>query len=597
MGLFQKAVETYDAMEHLVGLFEDTNEPLAPIGHICTKAAIEITVDSNGTFIQAQKVDQKILIPVTEKSAGRSGTTVKSHPLCDQVGYLCGCDEEKKTTYLNQLSDWVGRLNEKESMKLKPIMLYVSNGTMISDLTKSGLLAFNENGTIKNTKDLICWRVTGVGDGDTAVWTDRELHKNYTNYYLEKISNDPDNNPDQISMVSGVHGPIADQHMKGVFSLAGNAKIISSNDTTNFTFRGRFFNDEEALTIGYVDSQKAHNALKWLVANQGVPNGKRVFVCWNPHGKKVPMPAFPIINNPEQKRNPTDYRADLNKTILGYKQSLPTGTDVVIAAFEAATSGRLAITYYNELQGSDFLDRLQYWDETCCWFDSQRGTSSPSIRKIVKYAFGVQRGNEESSKVEVDDKIMSQFVQRMIVCRIEKSMIPIDIVRALIQRTYNPLIYNRKNRKQLQFIACAVIRKHRFDRFKEEWDMALEPEKKDRSYQYGRLLAVLEKAERDTYDNDEKREPNAIRMQSVFVQRPGYAAKIIIDQVKTAYYPRLKPGQRVYYEKLIGEIMQVISETGDESYNKPLEETYILGYYLQKNSFYTKKTEAEEEVK
>ena len=43
--------------------------------------------------------------------------------------------------------------------------------------------------------------------------------------------------------------------------------------------------------------------------------------------------------------------------------------------------------------------------------------------------------------------------------------------------------------------------------------MALEPEKQDRSYQYGRLLAVLEKAERDTYSSDETREPNAIRMQ------------------------------------------------------------------------------------
>ena len=50
--------------------------------------------------------------------------------------------------------------------------------------------------------------------------------------------------------------------------------------------------------------------------------------------------------------------------------------------------------------------------------------------------------------------------------------------------------------------------------------MALEPEKKDRSYQFGRLLAVMEKAERDTYDSGEGREPNAIRLQSIFCQRP-----------------------------------------------------------------------------
>lgn len=117
--------------------------------------------------------------------------------------------------------------------------------------------------------------------------------------------------------------------------------------------------------------------------------------------------------------------------------------------------------------------------------------------------------------------------------------------------------------------------------------MALEVGKKDVSYQYGRLLAVLEKAERDAYD-DEKREPNAIRMQSVFVKRPAYVSRLIIEQVKK-YYPKLTVGARAYYERLIGEIFSVISDCGADNLNKPLAETYILGYYLQKNELYRKK--------
>ena len=74
--------------------------------------------------------------------------------------------------------------------------------------------------------------------------------------------------------------------------------------------------------------------------------------------------------------------------------------------------------------------------------------------------------------------------------------------------------------------------------------MALEPEKKNRSYQFGRLLAVLEKAERGAFDNSEKREPNAIRMWSLFVKRPMYATTVIIEQLKNAYSPRLEPGKR-----------------------------------------------------
>lgn len=125
--------------------------------------------------------------------------------------------------------------------------------------------------------------------------------------------------------------------------------------------------------------------------------------------------------------------------------------------------------------------------------------------------------------------------------------------------------------------------------------MALQLDNNDRSYQFGRLLAVLEKAEKDAFREGETRETNAIRMQSIFVQRPGYAAKIIIDQLKNAYYPHLHIGQRNYYEKMIGQIMQVISEAGEDEYNKPLKETYILGYYLQKNELYTKKDNRKEE--
>ena len=37
------------------------------------------------------------------------------------------------------------------------------------------------------------------------------------------------------------------------------------------------------------------------------------------------------------------------------------------------------------------------------------------------------------------------------------------------------------------------------------------------------------------------------------------------------------------------QIMEQISERTEEKYDVPLTETYLLGYYLQKNALYTKK--------
>lgn len=125
--------------------------------------------------------------------------------------------------------------------------------------------------------------------------------------------------------------------------------------------------------------------------------------------------------------------------------------------------------------------------------------------------------------------------------------------------------------------------------------MALEPEKKDRSYQFGRLLAVMEKAERDTYDSSEGREPNAIRLQSIFCQRPMSTADNLEKQLEKAYFPRLKPGSRIWYKNLMGQIMGIISEFPQEDWNKPLDATYLMGYYLQRSALYAKKTDNEME--
>lgn len=80
MGLLQKAMETYDAMEGLAGVYEEGKEPPAPVGHMVTRAQIEITITADGHFTAARAADkeQKIIIPVTEDSAGRTSVPART---------------------------------------------------------------------------------------------------------------------------------------------------------------------------------------------------------------------------------------------------------------------------------------------------------------------------------------------------------------------------------------------------------------------------------------------------------------------------------------------------------------------------------------
>lgn len=597
MGLMQKAVETYDCHAALAGVPDAMRETLAPISHIIKEAKIEVTIDANGNFVSAAAVvkdkkserdESKTIIPATYKSSIRAKSPC-AHPLSDKLSYLIPSSTERHDLYLKQLSDWAN--SEYSHPKVMAVLKYIESESLLDDLERNGLVTKDSNGELdaRYDDDFVRWRVTG--DGAVApCWEDKSLIEAFI-AYSEMLRDGSDS---ALCMITGEVLPIIEKHPKGVVSAAYGAKLISANDSSNFTYRGRFAEPSQAATISYVASQKAHNALRWVVANQGVIIGGRTFVCWNPKGKDVPNAMHSLLSVSDSQKKaatPSDYKKQLADAVNGWKLNLPDNEDVVIASFDAATTGRLSVTYYNELRASDFIDRLAHWQQTCCWENNQFGYQSPSVRQIAQCAFGVER----TEWLDVDDRILKEQVQRLLHCVIDKAPMPSDIVQALMHRASMPLAYNNINRRKILFTACAAIYAYRTQAKKEEWTMSLDKEKKDRSYQFGRLLAVMEKVERDTY-TDEGREPNAIRMQSVFCDRPLYTAKIINDRLNP-YFERLRPGSRAYYKKLIGEITEQLSNYDDAQLNRPLGDTYLMGYYLQRNELYTSKSnETKEEI-
>ena len=595
MGLMKQAYDTYCAMEkQYVGVYGEAAEPLVPVSHQIAKADLEITLDSEGNLLDARQVDPKeatTIIPVTEQSAGRTGDTCCAHPLCDQLRFFSPRYPAKYEAYLTQLHRWEG--SPYSHPKLSAIAGYVEKGSILEDMSRLGLISLDEKGMPTKEKLLVRWRVEAGTEGNVAAcWQDRTLFQAFIDYYAAGQKSDP-----VYCMVSGKNALPANQHPKKIINICANAKLISANDTSGFTYRGRFQTDAQAMTMSYEASQKIHSALHWLSANQGIAIGGRTFLCWNPQGIEIPKPQATFLRgNTANQVKYSDYRKALSETLRGWKETIPADAGAVIAAFDAATSGRLALTYYSELPASDFLERLHNWDALCCWNHDPFGIQAPSLYQIANCAFGTVRTSGNQTKLESDDRILRQQVQRLLSCRVDKGKMPADIARAAAAKASNLQIMDTQLRETVLSTACAVLRKYYYDWDREEWNMSLEPEKKDISYQYGRLLAVFEKIEQDTYDKDEQREPNAIRMQSVFAKRPRYASRILWEQMKKAYYPRLKPWNRVKYDRLIGEIIEQISNLPQAEHEEALKDTYLFGYYLQKKALYTSdKTENSQE--
>ncbi len=582
MGLLQKAVETYDAMSHRAGIvYTKEKEPLAPASHIMARPQIKITLDQNGNFVTAQALNKdtpKIIIPATEESAGR---TVKAaelpHPLCDYLRYLLPQNQVEYECYVSQLSAWAN--SSFAHPKLHAILQYVQGGTILADLDRVGVAT--------EEKAMVCWEVNGLGEGlNGPCWEDKTLMRAFIDYTAAKRAD----TPLLLCMVSGKMEVPAGQHPKGIIPINGNSKLISANDSSGFTYRGRFDDAAQAATVGYAASQKAHSALRWLVANQSVPFGGRTFLCWNPQGIPIPKVTGSMGRRKgaaQQTANPSEYRKRLREALSGWKEGLPRSADVVIAAFDAATTGRLAVTYYNELLASDFLDRLHDWEATCCWENGSYGIQSPSLFQIVSWAFGTPR----NGKTEPDDRILKQQMQRLVACRVDRAPFPLDIERALMEKASHLLLYEGENRQKLLFTACAAIRKYHYDNAKEEWGMALDKNCSDRSYLFGRLLAIAEAVENSAYTNEDRRETNALRMQKAFALRPMTTWRLLEEKLEP-YYKQLSPGLCQYYRKLTQEIVGKLS-VSDSSLNQKLDDIYLLGYYHQR-AYRTEKTDKQE---
>lgn len=628
MGWMQKCYNTYENNVALAGKSGE-RETLCMIAHMNATAQLEITLNQEGEFVNAEVLEKesgRTLIPVTESSAGRA-SGVAPHALCDTLSYVAGDyseylqsdkeinrAEQKYEAYRNALKAWCD--SEYTCSKIRIIYTYIEKACMIRDLIEHKIIKLE--GDVFSSqkisgqayeKALVRFRVLGEIGQVEEVWRDKDVINNYIQYTLNMLPGKSD-----ICYVSAKEGVIATNHPKGIVAANYGAKLISANDGLGYTYRGRFVNAEEAYAISYEVSQKAHAALHWVVANQGVTIGntdKRTFVCWNPEGRKVINP-FQIqyfqdkdTEDDEIPHTALEYKKKLRKTLMGYRQELGERKDIVVMGLDAATTGRLSITYYNELMGSDFYDRIQEWYQSFVWYftgyDNGKRVSevrTPSMREIIQYAYGTV---DSTGGMQVSDKLYKEQMQRMLRCMLDKQPLPRDLVHALFLKASSPQAYSNKLKNIYECIlstACAAIKKRKNDNMfgntnintqeREDNIMTLDENNRNRSYLFGRLLAIAETVELLTYSYDEKREPNAKRYQTVFVHHPMSTWKILEEALEPYYRKIDSPKKREEYRTMIQGIIEKIEDDDATKLNNPLDENYLLGYYLQRATLRTK---------
>lgn len=647
MSWMNRLYEVYENNRHQIGTFESRGEgqrfTLLPVSHVTQSAQIEITLDHKGNLYKAEVIPKDLartIVPATIDSANRAGAKVAAHYLHDKLFYVAGDylkygGAEKRSdnyvAYLQQMKRWAR--GEFTHPKVETIYNYVKQGTMIEDLIKEKILFVDENNKLiekwtkkddekyKRDKPDIYKVVTGNSSDalvrftilsehpdDPVVWEDKELFDVFQMYLESEMAMEDIG----LCYVTGLEIPLTDSHGSRLRNAGDMSKLISSNHNKNkneFIYMGRFEHPNQAVQIGYDVSQKAHNALRWLIQRQGIRSDTRHFVTF---GLEAPDTLQPfdgtkdlvenLLGFEETEFESTSEKDSANKVVseqvekafkgLKYNLELEDIDQVVVMAVDAATTGRLAIVYYQEFDNKIFFKNLAHWHETCLWrqayYDKTQKKlityqGTPSTYHIVEAVYGER----------ADVRLKKELYTRLLPCIVDRAILPKDIVISIYNRLKNPMSFtgdlsSSTNEWQRTLgVACALIRK-RFE--KEEIQLTLDLENKSRDYLFGRLLGLAEVLERNELrKRDEKRATNAMRYFNAFSQHPARVWQTIRRQLHPY---QVRQGEDLwYYNKLIREIEA--SMKASYMNNDALGPKFLLGYSSQIEALYTKKEQKE----
>ena len=657
MSWMQKLYRTYESI--LEQWVTDDAEPLTPVGHTIQNAHIVIVINGQGNFQTACVMPPKtaILLPATESSENRTSGEAP-HPLADKIQYVAkdyaDYGGEKKAYfegYLKQLKAWCE--SPFAHPKVQAVLHYVAKGRVVADLVEAGIFPLDSDGKVLNkwetegdappifsvlpkTKGeiefgsaLVCWQVEIAGDVHSQTWTDKTIQRSWADYAASEKAEKG------FCLVQGEETVISTMHPAKLRHTGDKAKLISSNDTAGYTFRGRFATAEEAASISADVSAKAHSALRWLISRQGIRNGDQVTVAWAISGKPIPSPMKDIsaeldwadmdnwdisaVENPDEiaaqrlseNTEPSpDWSVNIGraaaqiikKKLHGYQAELKAHEQISLIMLDSATPGRMALTYYQEFLPTDYFANLDAWIDDFSWYQRysiEQPNAKKSDKKKTLWAFVPPSPYSIAEAVygkSLSDTLKKQLYARLLPVIAGGTSVPIpeDLVQKSFKVACSPFANHRPedgekirsaNWQRNIGVACALYKgwraRHHDLSQRRTYPMSLDTQNRSRDYLYGRLLAVAENTESYAlYLAGEKRATTAERYMQRFAEHP-FATWRNIELALKPYQERLRNNGKDTGAQAIGEIMELFA-TDDFTCDDKLSGEFLLGYHCQK---------------
>ena len=492
--------------------------------------------------------------------------------------------------------------------------------SILSLLVKNG-------GEFDQGSAFVAWEVINadMAQGGITTWKDEGLFTAWQDYYASFDSKYG------FCYVTGETKALASKHPNRVLKSASNAKLISANDMDGFTFRGRFTDEKETITTqGYQAvnisaevTEKAHSALAWLLTSQGHEESGQGLVAWAIDGSKIPQPFKPIfpqeavqeviqesiedegadfdefaeldesekiddkpITLQHHKDIGSQFAHSLKNTLQGYRQNLPNHEQISVISLDSATPWRMAVTYYYEAMPDDYLGAMENWYDNFAWYafyqDKETKQRRMRIQAPTPYQIAVS-----AYGVRLSDAVKKQVVSQVLPVIVEghHRQIPYYLVENCFKRACNPNNMEVWEWQETSNVTCGLYKGYIFRKEKRKIRMTLDENETNRSYLFGRLLAIANQIESLAISmaGETRRPTNAFKYIPRFVNQPASVWMMLRTQQLLPYQRRLISrvnGLNNGYDLLMAKIESNLKDLQEFSDDR-LTPEFLIGYDLQ----------------
>ena len=383
----------------------------------------------------------------------------------------------------------------------------------------------------------------------------------------------PDSENTNLCLISGAREPIAKLHpaIKGVWGAqSSGANIVSFNlDAFNSYGKSQGYNSP----VGERSSFSYTTALNHLLrkgSDQRIQVGDASTVFWSEKKASLEQEMgcifgdVPDTDDPDRRINAIKavydsvhrgrYQgpdADTKFYVLGLS---PNASRIAIRFWHVATVGEISIhikQYFNDLS----MVHAQYEQEYLPLF-------------FLLTSISVQHKSKN-----IPPKLAGELMKSIL----SGTPYPYSFFAAAIRRN--------KSEQKVTYARAAIIKAclNRFQK-QQEIQMALDRNNPNPAYRAGRLFAVLEKAQEEANPglNTTIRE----RYYGAASSSPVTVFSTLL-KLKNHHVAKLSSGEKVYFEKLIGEIMSELPSSFAANLNLEDQGRFAVGYYHQRQDFFT----------